>query len=68
VGSGEEGPSAALSSTVASLSQEIASQVTLLNHPSAIRGRGKRNIVEIFDSEEAVRVVPREAAVDLLPK
>jgi hypothetical protein len=29
---------------------------------------GKRNIVEIFDSEEAVRVVPREAAVDLLPE
>jgi len=31
VGPGEEGPSAALSSTLASLSQEIASQVTLLN-------------------------------------
>jgi uncharacterized protein len=34
VGTGEEGPSAALSSNVATLSREIASQLTLLNpHP-----------------------------------
>jgi uncharacterized lipoprotein YmbA len=41
VGSGDEGPSAALSSNIASLSREIASQLTLLRgHPGGVLPSG----------------------------
>jgi hypothetical protein len=41
VGSGDEGPSAALSSNIATLSKEIASQLTLLRgHPGGVLPSG----------------------------